>query len=97
MSPTISPNPSTGEVPTGLNLAGVEIIASPMAGGTTTTALVQAAHKAGALGFLAAGYKTTGSMLAEILTLKTSGIRFGVNVFVPESTSPDEAELAKYF
>ena len=34
------------------------IVVAPMAGGPTTTGLVIAAARAGALGFLAAGYKT---------------------------------------
>jgi nitronate monooxygenase len=34
------------------------IVVAPMAGGATTTDLVIVAARAGALGFLAAGYKT---------------------------------------
>ena len=55
-----------------------------MAGGPTTPALVLAAADAGALGMLAAGYKTAAEMRAEIDAVRsaTSGA-FGVNVFVP--------------
>ena len=55
-----------------------------MAGGPSTTALVIAAARAGALGFLAAGYKSPGAMAAEIAAVRaaTAG-PFGVNVFVP--------------
>ena len=42
------------------------IVVAPMAGGPSTAELVIAAARAGALGFLAAGYKTPGAMAAEI-------------------------------
>ena len=42
------------------------IVVAPMAGGPTTTELVVAAARAGALGWLAAGYKTPEAMAAEI-------------------------------
>ena len=41
------------------------IVVAPMAGGPSTTELVVAAGRAGALGFLAAGYKTPAAMTAE--------------------------------
>ncbi|MFJ5954835.1 NAD(P)H-dependent flavin oxidoreductase [Paenarthrobacter sp. NPDC092416] len=63
------------------------LIAAPMAGGTSTTALVEAVHNAGGLGFLAAGYKTPEAMSAEIKATRATGIRFGMNVFVPD---PDQ-------
>ena len=43
------------------------IAVAPMAGGPTTTELVVAAARAGALGWLAAGYKTPEAMAAEII------------------------------
>ena len=60
------------------------VVVAPMAGGPSTTELVIAAAGAGALGFLAAGYKTPAAMAAEITAVRaaTSG-PFGVNVFVP--------------
>ncbi len=68
-----------------------------MAGGPTTTGLVIAAARAGALGFLAAGYKTPGAMAAEITAVRaaTAG-PFGVNVFVPGTPYPDAEALARY-
>lgn len=61
------------------------LIAAPMAGGASTTRLVEAVHAAGGLGFLAAGYKTAEGMTAEITAAKAAGVRFGVNVFVPDA------------
>lgn len=55
------------------------LVAAPMAGGPTTTALVRAAHDAGCFGFLAAGYLTPES-LAEQLA-EVADIGFGVNLF----------------
>ncbi|MET3809612.1 nitronate monooxygenase [Arthrobacter sp. UYEF3] len=66
------------------DIFGVRIVAAPMAGGTSTPALVTAVHAAGGLGFLAAGYKGVAAMQAEIRTVRESGVRFGVNVFVPD-------------
>jgi nitronate monooxygenase len=66
------------------SLFGTRIIAAPMAGGTSTPAFVQAVDAAGGLGFLAAGYKSVAAMQAEIRTIRASGVRFGMNVFVPD-------------
>src|SRR5215470_3106989 len=49
-----------------LDLIRRRIVVAPMAGGPTTAGLVIAAARAGALGFLAAGYKTPEAMTAEI-------------------------------
>ena len=46
------------------------IVVSPMAGGPTGPALVIAAARAGALGFLAAGNKTPTDMEAEIKAVR---------------------------
>lgn len=59
-------------------------IAAPMAGGTSTPALVQAVQAGGGLGFLAAGYKSPDAMTAEIAAARAAGLRFGMNVFVPD-------------
>ncbi|MFC7850047.1 NAD(P)H-dependent flavin oxidoreductase [Arthrobacter sp. NPDC057388] len=80
---------------------GTSIIAAPMAGGTSTPGFVTAVHRAGALGFLAAGYKSAEAVSAEIRACREAGIRFGVNVFVPDpaqlSPSPDAvAALEEY-
>jgi nitronate monooxygenase len=63
------------------DLLGRPVVVAPMAGGPTTTELVQAAADAGALAFLAAGYKTAEQVRAEIATV--GSVPYGVNVFVP--------------
>jgi nitronate monooxygenase len=73
------------------------IVVAPMAGGPTTTGLVIAAARAGALGFLAAGYKTPAAMAAEIAAVRAATAEpFGVNVFVPGAPYPDSRALAGY-
>jgi nitronate monooxygenase len=73
------------------------IVVAPMAGGPTTTDLVIAAGRAGALGFLAAGYKTPRAMAAEITAVRAATAEpFGVNVFVPGVPYPDAGTLARY-
>jgi nitronate monooxygenase len=73
------------------------VIVAPMAGGPSTPELVIAAARAGALGFLAAGYKTTEAMTAEIAAVRAAnGEPFGVNVFVPGAPSADPAALDRY-
>jgi nitronate monooxygenase len=68
-----------------------------MAGGPTTTDLVVAAARAGALGWLAAGYKTPEAMAAEITAVRAATAEpFGVNVFVPGAPYPDRRALAGY-
>src|ERR1700739_3889483 len=42
-----------------------------------------AATRAGALGMLAAGYKTVEAVEAEIKAVRAEGIPFGINVFAP--------------
>src|SRR5436190_8373783 len=73
------------------------IVVAPMAGGPTTTGLVVAAARAGALGWLAAGYKTPEAMAAEIAAVRAATAEpFGVNVFVPGAPYPDRRTLAGY-
>ncbi len=62
------------------------VIVAPMAGGPSTTKLIAAATQAGAVGFVAAGYKAAQAMRADIdaVTAVTSE-PYGVNVFVPGS------------
>ncbi len=73
------------------------VIVAPMAGGPTTSGLVTAAAQAGAIGFVAAGYKSARAMRAELdaVTAATSE-PFGVNVFVPGAPAADTAALASY-
>jgi nitronate monooxygenase len=79
------------------DLFGTPVIAAPMAGGTSTPAFVEAVHRAGGLGFLAAGYKSVAAMQAEIRTVRESGARFGMNVFIPDPAQlrPSAALLAE--
>ena len=73
------------------------IVVAPMAGGPTTAGLVIAAGRAGALGFLAAGYKTPDAMAAEITAVRAATAEpFGVNVFVPGAPYHDVETLAGY-
>ncbi|WP_427018833.1 nitronate monooxygenase [Pseudarthrobacter sp. P1] len=62
---------------------GSPLIVAPMAGGTSTPALVRAAAGAGTLGFLAAGYLAVDALAAQIAAVRGTG-PFGVNVFVPQ-------------
>jgi nitronate monooxygenase len=73
------------------------VVVAPMAGGPSTADLVIAAASAGALGFLAAGYKTPGAMAAEISAVRAATAEpFGVNVFVPGTPAADPKALARY-
>ncbi|MCY1139395.1 nitronate monooxygenase [Actinoplanes sp. Pm04-4] len=56
------------------------VVVAPMAGEPSTPALVNAALRAGATGFLAAGYKTPQAVEDEI---RAVGGAYGLNIFVP--------------
>jgi nitronate monooxygenase len=73
------------------------VVGAPMAGGASTPSLAAAICDAGALGFLAAGYKTAEAVAAEIEVLRaaTSG-PFGVNLFVVQPYDPDHAAVDAY-
>ena len=88
MNPTSSPLSDLG--------VGFPVVAAPMAGGPTTVDMVLAASRAGALGFLAAGYKTPDAIEAEIARVRSAAIPFGVNVFVPNSVPVDPAAYRTY-
>jgi nitronate monooxygenase len=63
-----------------------------MAGGPSTVALAAAAGEAGALGFLAGGYRTADQMAAEVTELRDrTSTPFGVNVFAAVTTRPEQA------
>jgi NAD(P)H-dependent flavin oxidoreductase YrpB (nitropropane dioxygenase family) len=82
-------------LPESLSGLGVSlpVIAAPMAGGPTTPAMVIAASRASALGFLAAGYKAPAAIAAEIAAVRSARVPFGVNVFAP---NPVPVDLAAY-
>jgi nitronate monooxygenase len=68
-----------------------------MAGGPSTPALVIAAAEAGALGFLAGGYKTAAAMAAEIAQVRAATpAAFGVNLFVPGLPTGEPLALSAY-
>ena len=78
-------------------LARCPVVVAPMAGGPATPGLVIAAAAAGALGFLAAGYKTAAAVAAEMDAVRAgTGAPFGVNVFVPGTPAPDRAAIGRY-
>lgn len=72
------------------------VIAAPMAGGATTTAMVIAAAGAGSLGLLAAGYKKPDALQAEIATVRAASVPFGVNVFAPNPVPIDAEDYRRY-
>lgn len=73
------------------------VVVAPMAGGVSTPGLVTAAAEAGALGFLAAGYKSAAAMREQIEAVEAAtSAPFGVNVFVPGGPADDPAALAAY-
>ncbi len=73
------------------------VVVAPMAGGPSTADLVIAASAAGALGFLAAGYKSAAAMRAEMDAVEASGAGpYGVNVFVPGAPAPDPEAVRDY-
>lgn len=72
------------------------LVAAPMSGGPTTPAMVSAATRAGALGMLAAGYKTVEAIEGEIKAVRAEGIPFGVNVFAPNPVPVDPQRYRAY-
>jgi nitronate monooxygenase len=75
----------------------VPIVQAPMGGGPSTAALAAAVAEAGALGFLAAGYKTPDAVRADIAELRELSRRpFGVNLFAPAAPARDGAEVARF-
>src|ERR1700728_2896709 len=73
------------------------VVVARMAGGPSPPELVIAAADAGAVGFLAAGYKTPAAMAAEIAVVRgVSPDRFGVNLFVPGIPSTEAESIAGY-
>ena len=80
-----------------LGLLRRPLVVAPMAGGPSTSELVIAAAGAGAVGFLAAGYKAPAAMAAEIAAVRAGTAEpFGVNVFVPGTPSADAAAISAY-
>lgn len=77
------------------------VIAAPMAGGTSSTAFVSAALDAGAMGFVAAGYRTATALDTQLREVEArssalGGAPFGVNLFVPDSVPVDTQAVLDY-
>lgn len=73
------------------------VVQAPMAGGGSTPELVAAVSNAGGLGFLAAGYLTADAVRTQLAkTRELTDRPFGLNVFVPETTTVDDAAVAGY-
>jgi nitronate monooxygenase len=78
-------------------LAERPVVVAPMAGGPSTPALVVAAAKAGAFGFVAGGYKSAAAMRADIDAVAAATAEpFGVNLFVPGRPAADGTALRRY-
>ncbi|MEV7323877.1 nitronate monooxygenase [Streptomyces sp. NPDC093970] len=78
--------------------AGVRlpVLAAPMAGGASTTALVAAAAGVGSLGFLAGGYKTADALAGQMDVLRTRKVPFGVNLFAGDPMPISDADHRRY-
>jgi NAD(P)H-dependent flavin oxidoreductase YrpB (nitropropane dioxygenase family) len=72
------------------------LLVAPMAGGPSTVEFVVAAARAGSLGFLAGGYKTTQLLDEQIAAVRSATDTFGVNLFVPNPLPVDQAEFRRY-
>src|SRR4051794_34751857 len=70
------------------------LVVAPMAGGPSTPALVVAAARAGAVGFLAAGYKTPAAVEQELRAV--AAVPHGLNIFVPMPPPADPGPLERY-
>lgn len=67
------------------------IIQAPMAGGSTTPALVAAVSEAGGLGMLGAAYMTPEQIREAIKSIREMTDKpFGVNLFIPEDYDPEQ-------
>lgn len=78
-------------------LARYPIVQAPMAGGASCPPLAAAVCEAGALGFLAGGYKTADGMYQEVKRLRALTRRpFGVNLFMPQTGHADPAAIETY-
>jgi nitronate monooxygenase len=72
------------------------VVVAPMAGGPSTAELVIGAGRAGAVGFLAAGYKTPAVVEDELRLVGLAGLSYGLNIFVPTPPPADLEPLDRY-
>ncbi|SCL27188.1 nitronate monooxygenase [Micromonospora inyonensis] len=75
---------------------GRPVVVAPMAGGPSTPGLVTAAAAAGALGFLAAGYKSADLVAREVAEVRASRLPYGLNIFLPSPPPVDVGPLREY-
>jgi len=74
----------------------VPVVQAPMAGGATTPALVAAVSNAGGLGFLAGAALSPEKIASEVAAIRALTDRpFGVNLFVLDPASPDDATVRR--
>ena len=67
------------------------LVVAPMGGGPTTPQLVAGAGEAGAMGYLASGYRSAEDLREQIAEVRTlSAAPFGVNIFAPLTVEPHE-------
>ncbi|SEN26588.1 nitroalkane oxidase [Actinacidiphila rubida] len=79
------------------SFAAYPIVQAPMAGGGSNPRLAAAVAASGGLGFLAAGYKTSGAMYEEIRQLRDlTSQPFGVNLFMPQPATADPSAIGVY-
>ncbi|HYW22706.1 MAG TPA: nitronate monooxygenase [Terriglobales bacterium] len=75
----------------------VPVVQAPLAGGPSTPELATAAVRAGALGFLAGGYRGAEALREDICHVRGAVAGpFGVNLFVPGDGTVDAAEIESY-
>jgi nitronate monooxygenase len=73
------------------------VLAAPMAGGPSTTALVAAVSGAGGFAFVAGGYTSAVELESSLRAVRARTERpIGVNVFVPGAPTGDPSGLASY-
>jgi nitronate monooxygenase len=74
----------------------VPVLAAPMAGGATTTALTTAAAHSGGLGFVPAGYTDAQTLAERIAAVRAHGVPFGVNLFAPNPLPVERGAFRRY-
>ncbi len=80
-----------------LETLDLPIVQAPLAGGASTPALAAAVSEAGGLGFLAAGYKTSAAVEADLGRLRERTSRpFGLNLFAPPAAAADADTVRSY-
>lgn len=75
----------------------VPIVQAPLSGGPSTPELTIAASRAGAFGFLAAGYRDPEALREDVRRVRAAlADLFGVNLFVPADHPVDAAAIEAY-